>query len=402
MTGWQSMLLCAVISPAIPSSGTALLPCAGQDIKTAAAAARPPANPVGRSGGNLKKKKAGAMPLAKKAGQFDADSLETQKAAVVKVLVKRANGSGEQATGLFVGTDGKNAYFITALHAITEDPNSYSPDLVKKIQLQFPHSAIFTASAATKISQALDLGLVLAPVANVPRTMPKIVMKDAVAGTPVHIIGNPAGGDWSIWSGEVQTSAVGGNPRLFGTGANGLVGGYSGGPVFDYDGAFLGMHTSTDASASYGTAAKSRSITEQLDAWNIPTDNLTTQPLPRPPGLTTTGPAPPSAEAEINKVLTHYETACSLRNADDLWKIWPSATAEQRKKFVDSFGAAKSITMRITDRSPVIDANGTSAMVTGQYSRVYVPKNGSEMKSSGPISFKLEKKNGVWVITSIM
>ena len=76
------------------------------------------------------------------------------------------------------------------------------------------------------------------------------------ADVPVHVIGHPSAGEWSVWRGSVQNENVSGNDfsRFTTNRDESLAGGYSGGPVFDSEGNFLGMHTSTVT--SYGIAER--------------------------------------------------------------------------------------------------------------------------------------------------
>ncbi|HEY6350216.1 MAG TPA: trypsin-like peptidase domain-containing protein [Candidatus Angelobacter sp.] len=391
MRTWQRLFLGGIVSLAISALVAAPLQNNRSEIQPSARSATP-------QGSSLKTGKAAVTrSLAKHASQSDSGNLALEEAAVVKVLVTRADGTGDTATGLFVGTQGKNAYFITALHAISEDPDSLDVVLVHNIQIQFRHSQSFPAFPETKYDQVLDMGVVRTAATNLPRNVPKIPRKDAEVGVQFHIIGNPAG-DWSVWSGNIQKNAVGDDPRRFRTNTDtSLVGGYSGGPVFDYDGSFLGMHTSTKA--SYGIAAKSREIVERLEAWGIPTDNFT---MPTTAAPTAPGPAPlVSPEAEINKVIDAYEDAFRDKDAAALWRIWPNPPEKTKMDVQNSFKALESITREVTDRRVVIASDGTSATVRGQYLQQYAAKNESPEKSHGSMTFSLAKHGNSWVIDSI-
>ncbi len=319
--------------------------------------------------------------------------LAEQRAVVVKLRVQRPGKPDETAAGLFVGKDANNAYFITALHALKVNPKSEDLTFVPSVQLQFNSSPTeFQASVFSHYDDGLDLGIVQTAASNVPPEVPQIARSDVAANTPIHIIGHPPAGGWSVWTGSVQNeNTPDGGIQQFITSTsrdNSLVEGYSGGSVFDSSGAFVGMHSKT--TTNYGISTKSADIVAQLKAWHVPVNNFTEAKPPKPePG--------PSAEAEINKVVDAFEAAYHRKDAEALRKIWPNAP----KNIVDSFGFAQSITMRITDRSLVVETNGASATLTGQYSQVYVPKNGPEMKSSGAITFKLDKKKETWLITSV-
>lgn len=395
MTIRQSVVLAALVWLAISVLGTPRVPLPAQDGRT-----EPGKRVIGASSRPTQKRTA-FKPFSQNEGQFNPGVLEAQKAAVVKVLVKRKDGTTDQATGLFVGVKGEDAYLITALHAIVEDPKSDYPVLVKSIEVRFRASNGLAAIAEPKVSQGLDLGVVRVSASKIPRSLPKILLKDAAEGVLVHIIGNPASGDWSVWSGDIQNATVSNNPRLFRTSTNGaLAGGYSGGPVLDYGGAFLGMHTST--TSDYGTAAKSQAIVQQLQAWTIPTDNLTTPP---PLGISdsVTATVEEADSKAINKVLDAYEAAYNRKDAEAIWRIWPSATGDRRRTIQTTFILARSITLKITDRQIELAPGRMSAIVTAQSTKDVVPRQGSAPpRLNLATTFKLEKQNGTWLIVAVM
>ncbi|MBZ5616996.1 MAG: serine protease [Acidobacteriia bacterium] len=201
------------------------------------------------------------------------DNLDSQRLTVVKLRISRVGSSDETATGIYVGKDHQNAYFITAYHAIKPGPSA------SKVTLQFRNSpqesAAFILSAFDAV---LDLGVVRILLADLPPGIPPIPRKDVVSDILVHIIGHPSAGDWSVWPGNVQNeNAPNGDVTHFITNRDySLAGGYSGGPVFDSAGHLLGMHTSTIA--SYGVALKSLDIVRQLAVWGVPANNITLAP----------------------------------------------------------------------------------------------------------------------------
>lgn len=101
----------------------------------------------------------------------------------------------------------------------------------------------------------------------------------------------------------------------------------------------------------------------------------------------------------INQVVNAYADSYNRMDAAGLWKIWPSAPQSTKHAIQNSFSNARSITMKISDRD--IEVGGTSAMVTGQFSQEFTPKNGSLQRSTGAITLELNKRNGNWVISSI-
>jgi hypothetical protein len=320
-------------------------------------------------------------------------SLEAQRAVVVKLRIHRKNQSSvETAAGLFIGKDQENAYFITAYHAIA--PNSQGAQ-VDSIQLQFHNPPQnFPAFPFDQFNEGLDLGVVRTVVSNLPKETPHVPEKDVAADVPVHVIGHPSAGEWSVWRGSVQNENVSGNDfsRFTTNRDESLAGGYSGGPVFDSEGNFLGMHTSTVA--SYGIAAKSRAIVDQLSAWRVPANNLTAALLMLD---STTVDA-----AAIKKVLGVYEDAYNQKDINALARIWPGIPQGTRRALENSFGSARSIRVKLQLDEPVVESGGTSATVTGQFSEVFTPKNGSvQTTPNESIGFILKKKDAAWTIVDV-
>jgi hypothetical protein len=212
------------------------------------------------------------------ASQTQAVSLERQRIAVVKLQIQFPGSYGrtettETAAGLYIGKDQQNAYFITTAHSILFD-SGVSYDLAKSVTLYFYTKPQGVDALVFDMFDALfDLGVVYIPIANLPSNMPQIVRRDPTAKMPLVIIGHPRSGDWSTWDGSVQEEYAPNDVRHFTTNSNGsLSRGFSGGPVFDFDGALLGMHVTTDR--LHGFAARSEDIARQLKAWGLPAINI--------------------------------------------------------------------------------------------------------------------------------
>ncbi len=316
-------------------------------------------------------------------------SLEGQRAAVVKLRIHRAGQADETAAGLYVGKDQQSAYFITAYHAI--GPNSRGVP-VQSVQLQFYASPQnFSAAVFENYDEGLDLGVVSTAVANLPSDLSKIERRDPTV-VPIRVIGHPAGGVWTVWSGNVENenASVIDIHRFITNKDDSLGEGFSGGPVLDSEGAFLGMHTSNDR--RYGFAAKSSDIVVQLKAWRVPTSNLSEPPSP-------------TTLADLNavkKVLGRYEDAYNHKDAAALWNIWPSAPPDKRRAIEESFRNARSIKMVLQPGEPVFELDGTSATVKGQFSEVYTPRNGTVLTMPDElIAFTFQKSDGAWTIIEV-
>ena len=100
-------------------------------------------------------------------------------------------------------------------------------------------------------------------------------------------------------------------------------------------------------------------------------------------------------------MLQAYADAYNFGDPDALWRVWPSADTKTRDKIEASFLSASSITMKLQLADPEIGAGSASATVTGQYSQEYTSRDGNRQKSTGSITFRLNKNDGVWVITAV-
>ena len=321
------------------------------------------------------------------------DSAEAQMNVVVKLRIHRAAQSTEEtAAGIFVGNDRQAAYFITACHAVIQDDAR-----VRAVEVQFYSSPQhFNGSVFDRYDPALDLAVVSVPIADLPADLREIVRKDAALGVPIHVIGHPSAGDWSVASGTVQNmdTATGDIHHFTVSRDNSLAEGHSGGPVFDAQGDFLGMHTASGP--TYGIEAKSGEIVNQLAAWHVPTNNITTVAVNSPIG---SGNRQAEQDA-INRIVDTYVDSYNRKDAQSLWKIWPNPPAQTKQAITAYFQSARSITMKVTDRR--VEANGTNATVMAQTSQEFIPRNGSLQKApEGPITLELEKKSGGWLITLV-
>jgi ketosteroid isomerase-like protein len=314
--------------------------------------------------------------------------LDVQKSVVVRLRVHRPGLPDETAVGVFVGKDQRLGYFITAYHAV--EPREGSK--VNGVDIEFIASpGKFAGTVVDKFDPDLDLGIVQTPVASLPPGLARLLGKaEVAAGDSVAIVGHPPAGEWSVWSGRIQNQdAPSGNFRHFiTTKDDSLTNGYSGGPVFNEEGALIGMHIATVQ--SYGKSVKLRELLEQLRAWRVPTDNI---------ALSGPGATPSNDSDAINKVIDMFEKAYRDKDAQALWKIYPNPTNSIRSATEKSFKEARSITVRVTERR--IELHGDTALVTARYLEDYVPQNGTPPpKQDETTTFALTKKNGVWTITS--
>jgi hypothetical protein len=165
---------------------------------------------------------------------------------------------------------------------------------------------------------APSLGVVKMAITNLPGNMPQIIWKGPSEGLAIRIIGHPAPAGWGSIQND-QRGSSGDIHHFVTTKDLSLTGGYSGGPVFDPNGNFLGIHTSTGN--SYRLALKSDAIVSELVLWRVPTNNLTTVD-------------------EITELLAHYADAVT---SGDRWKVMAVRllTPEEEKKMAESLKATK-------------------------------------------------------------
>jgi hypothetical protein len=316
-------------------------------------------------------------------------TLEAQRAVVVKLHTHfSTQKKDETAAGLFVGKDQQYAYFITARHAVADEVGDQEVH-AQSAELWFygsPES--LKASVFERTDAILDLGVVYLPITDLPPSLPQIVRKDAAPNVPVFVIGHPAAGDWSTWQGAVLNENAPNDVRCFTTSSNqSLAHGYSGGPVFDSAGNFLGMHVATET--SYGLAARETEVVNQLRAWHVPTNNLTDV-------------GPEADLAAIKRVLDGYQDSFNRRDSNALWKLWPSAPQVTKSVIENSFHSASSIRMTLQLGNPELAPDRASATVAGQFSQLYTPRNGNpQPPRTGDIMFLLKKNAGLWNILEI-
>jgi hypothetical protein len=210
------------------------------------------------------------------AGQSTIESLDTQRMDVVKIRSHPSGRAAESAAGVYVGRDQQNAFFITTLHSLRKQVGINDPvDPVENVELQFYSGTTrFTATVLDKYDADIDLAVVYVPAVDLPSRTITIPANDPSALLSIHIIGHPPSGDWSVWKGAIQSeTGVKNDERVFSTETNeSLTKGFSGGPVLDSRGNFIGMHRGSESKIALNL--KSGSILAKLRLWHVPTDNL--------------------------------------------------------------------------------------------------------------------------------
>jgi Caspase domain len=104
----------------------------------------------------------------------------------------------------------------------------------------------------------------------------------------------------------------------------------------------------------------------------------------------------------IKKVLDLYQQAYNYRDATALWKIWPNSPGKTKQAIENAFKSAASIKMNLQVEAPNISPDGQSATVRGQFSQLFVPRNGSAQPSrTDDILFSFKRDGGIWVIADV-
>src|SRR4029077_5895109 len=215
------------------------------------------------------------------------------------------------------------------------------------------------------------------------------------------VIGHPTSGDWSIAPGTVQNlnTSTGDIHHFITTRNLSLAEGHSGGPDFDLQGSFLGMHIETDP--TYGIETKSIDIFNQLVAWRVPPNNFSTTTTtielnvsPRPP------PAVQVELDKINQLKTDYKTGFQNKNILLLRHVWPSITDKRVKEYDDIFRAAESIKWNLNDcASPAF--HGDTATFRCVQDIEIKPHGGEVQHRIDAVIFYLQKQGSDWTIARI-
>jgi N-acetylneuraminic acid mutarotase len=210
------------------------------------------------------------------AGQSSIENLDTQRMDVVKLRSRPSDRAAETAAGIYVGRDQQNAFFITALHPLRKLAGLSDPsDPLENVELQFySRATLVPAKVFDHYDADIDLAVVYVPAVDLPPGTITIPAKDPSPLLSIHIIGHPPSGDWSMWPGTIQSeTGVKNDERFFSTGTDeSLVKGFSGGPVLDSEGNFIGMHQGTESKVAKNL--KSGSIMAKLRLWHVPMNNL--------------------------------------------------------------------------------------------------------------------------------
>jgi hypothetical protein len=131
-------------------------------------------------------------------------------------------------------------------------------------------------------------------------------------------------------------------------------------------------------------------------------------PAPAPPPVVAkapppAGPAAPTAEetrAAIQRVVDEYAAALTARNLNDVRRVYPTLSDEERERWETFFGSTEDITVTLRANAPEISGSSAAARVVG----VYAYKNRYNNRACRqPVEFDMTfaRDAGAWQIRGI-
>jgi hypothetical protein len=205
-----------------------------------------------------------------------ATSADTLRRDVAKVRIEREGVTGETAAALPVGWSDTRLYLVTVFHAVAPIESNGVEHKVTAIRVELANDPeVHAAQMFPRFDSALDLAVVSIDLPSKWVQLATLSTGSVRASQAVTLIGHPAAGDWSVWSGQIQNENDGFNvARFVYAGSKEPVDGYSGGPIFGSDGSLLGIHSGTPGTPGYGVGTKVRDIVRLLSAWRVPTNRF--------------------------------------------------------------------------------------------------------------------------------
>jgi len=312
---------------------------------------------------------------------------------VVRIEAKLRNGA-ENGFGFVLGERAGRLYIVTAYHVVA-DPEEVGAATAAKVSVEFydRRGKMYDAELLGTHDTARDLAvLTVATPPGFEWTRKCLAGPEKQErGTPVWFVGRD-----QEWKPPVVPGHVVAGPStewLLELEGMTVKRGSSGGPVIS-DTGIIGMIQRDSEEGAYALSVDF--IRKVFVEWNHPWDLADSVG-----GGDSTG-SRPSLQADveaINHVLDRYADAYNRRDKNALWKMWPNPPAKTRQAIEANFRIARSIVMKVSDRT--IELDGARATATAQYSQEFVPKDGSALRSNGRIAFRLEKRDSTWIIVAI-
>ncbi|MEM8898662.1 MAG: trypsin-like peptidase domain-containing protein, partial [Bacteroidota bacterium] len=182
-----------------------------------------------------------------------------QKASTVRIDCKDEYGMAvEEGAGLLVGEDESFYYGLTAFHVL-EVGESHKIQLYQGVD-EYEAEILQTVSA-------LDIAFFKFPKEGKSLSGFYVgTWKDMKFGDEVRSVGHPAGEKWSInILNKLIAKEVDFDDRKFSISNQGIMGGCSGGPVFNQKGEWIGLITETGVVEAKGV--KSEVLVKMLKSW---------------------------------------------------------------------------------------------------------------------------------------
>jgi WD40 repeat protein len=189
---------------------------------------------------------------------------------VVKIVAHKADGATDTGAGILVGIDGETALVATAYHVIAGAAK------IEAILYEQQYVEL-AAKPFRRFHEDLDLGLVLVSLTRAIPAPPAAPFPNAGfetvrEGDKVITVGHPLNREWEA---SINTNTIAGlsdaeDARKFRFTKTAIERGNSGGPVFNSDGALIGMVTRLDP--VYAIGVKVDALLSVLrDEWRIAT-----------------------------------------------------------------------------------------------------------------------------------
>jgi hypothetical protein len=192
------------------------------------------------------------------------------KRGVVKIVAHKPNNVTDTGAGIITGLDGATALIATVRHLLAG---------AQKIEVVFfeKQYSEFPARTFRRFDEDLDIGLVLAEIpadlaANIAQRFPTGDPADLREGDRITIIGHPLNREWqaTLNTNTIAGVSDSGDLRKFRFTKTALERGNSGGPIFNADGALIGLVTRLDP--IHGVAVKIDALLAVLrQEWGIAT-----------------------------------------------------------------------------------------------------------------------------------
>lgn len=207
------------------------------------------------------------------AAELDTEKL---KRVVPKITAHKPRRVTDVGAGVVLAVDKDEVLIVTAYHVI-EDAEEIEVVFYERTYQSFP------ARIFHRVSESLDVAVLIADVENAMETLTELPMVDLgrsstlEEGDRVYPLGHPLDSSWQMSrDNTVEALIHEGDTRQLRFTLGSIEKGNSGGPIFDERGALMGIVARMHP--IHGVAVKSDAIVSLLEDWNIPMTNLKALP----------------------------------------------------------------------------------------------------------------------------